>query len=576
MKAQELLTKYKAGQRDFKGVSVSGENITWACLAEIDLRGADLQYVNLSCANLSRANLSNGANLSFADLSRADLSEADLSDSNLEGANLDGATLEGILYNDKTIFPRGFSLSLIKPKPTENPADSRATHTITQATSKDLEKAIAKTLTTNLAEVHKEELTIAQTARDTFWAQRDANPTDVAWVEIESTTSSSPVKLTTVSAWECIHTLKAHRAAVNAVTISSNGSWFASGSDDRALYLWDLNTGRYAFSFLGQSQEVTSVAISPNSQFIASGCLDQKVTAWHLESHKLLRTFIESRTAKSHNGPVHAVLFTPSGQKLISGGADKTIKIWNIQTGSLMRTLHGHSAAVTAVVLSPDGKTLVSGSVDQSVGLWDFETGTLRHLLTGHQAWIHALAISPDGQTIVSASNDGNLKIWNLGAGSAPYSMAANTSLMSTKKIESIISVKSPEVEIDTKRQDFDRLIQECKDLNIPGFSWKRFSSQGESFNFQQHRDYWTNRQSAGSVLYSIAAHAPGVISVAISPDGQTIASGGDRTIKLWDLSTGQLLNTLDGGYPVAFSPDGKKLVSGGDNHTVKIWQKIA
>jgi hypothetical protein len=53
MKAQELLTKYKAGQRDFRGVSLRGENLAWANLAHIDFRAANLQDVNLSGADLS-------------------------------------------------------------------------------------------------------------------------------------------------------------------------------------------------------------------------------------------------------------------------------------------------------------------------------------------------------------------------------------------------------------------------------------------------------------------------------------------------------------------------------------------
>jgi WD40 repeat protein len=571
MNSKELIAQYRAGRRDFQNVDVAGIDLTWTILSDADFRGANLQGVIFNGATLHRVDFSDNANLRLADLSRADLIEANLNGANLEGANLTDTNLSRARFDEKTIFPKGF----------QHPRTSETTSFISiPHSTQDWEKAIAQKLTSNLAEVHKEEYTTAQNARDTFWTERDAKTIDVTWVDVEDTQSSSPSPrelITPAITWECLHTIKFHKATVNAVAISMNGKWLASSGDDRALYLWDLSTGRYAFSFLGQSQEVTSVAISPDTKIIASGCLDQKITAWHLESHNLLRTFIESGTAKSHSGPVHTVLFTPSGQKLISGGADQTIKIWNVQTGSLMRTLHGHSAAVTAVVLSPDEKTLVSGSVDQSIGLWDIETGKLRHLLTGHQAWIHALAISPDGQTLVSASNDGNLKIWNLSAGSVLHSISAHSSLMATKKIEPIISAESSKVEIDTKRQEFDKLIQECKNLSIPGFSWKRFSTQGESFNFQQHCDYWMNRKSADSVIHSIEAHTPGVISVAISPDGETIASGGsDLAIKLWSLITGQLLETLEGCCPVAFSPDGKKLVSGGANHTIKIWQKIA
>jgi WD40 repeat protein len=67
------------------------------------------------------------------------------------------------------------------------------------------------------------------------------------------------------------------------------------------------------------------------------------------------------------------------------------------------------------------------------------------------------------------------------------------------------------------------------------------------------------------------------VYSIAISPDGETIASGSDdNTIKLWNLKTGEFNNTLSGHsssvYSVAFSPDGQTLVSGSYDKTIKLW----
>jgi uncharacterized protein YjbI with pentapeptide repeats len=77
MKAQELIEKYKNGQRDFRGVCLSGKNLAWATLTQIDLRASDLQETNLSGANLSGANLSEKTNLAFANQSCTDLNNAD-------------------------------------------------------------------------------------------------------------------------------------------------------------------------------------------------------------------------------------------------------------------------------------------------------------------------------------------------------------------------------------------------------------------------------------------------------------------------------------------------------------------
>jgi WD40 repeat protein/tRNA A-37 threonylcarbamoyl transferase component Bud32 len=77
--------------------------------------------------------------------------------------------------------------------------------------------------------------------------------------------------------------------------------------------------------------------------------------------------------------------------------------------------------------------------------------------------------------------------------------------------------------------------------------------------------------------LHTLTGHSRWVTAVAISADGNTIASGGlDDSIKVWDRSTGELLRTLTGHHKpincLSISPDGQTLVSGSDDHTVRLW----
>lgn len=88
---------------------------------------------------------------------------------------------------------------------------------------------------------------------------------------------------------------------------------------------------------------------------------------------------------------------------------------------------------------------------------------------------------------------------------------------------------------------------------------------------------WWAGEADALTAARSVEAHNGWIRAVAVSPDGQTVAScGNDRLVKLWSAADGKHLKTLEGHdshvYNLAFHPDGTRLVSGDLKGNVKDW----
>jgi len=129
--------------------------------------------------------------------------------------------------------------------------------------------------------------------------------------------------------------LSGHTNSMRSATFSSDGTSLVSGGGDRAVKLWDVQTGGVAKSFHGHTKDVFSVSISADCTMIASGSEDNTIRLWDIQTEGCLHTVEQP-------GSVYHVAFSPmDSQSLISTSGGKGWQ-WNI-SGCKMNPVHDGS-----------------------------------------------------------------------------------------------------------------------------------------------------------------------------------------------------------------------------------------
>jgi len=385
-------------------------------------------------------------------------------------------------------------------------------------------------------------------------------------VEIWDTATHKPV-----AAWPS--------AFVLSLAYSLDGKRLATGSYDGMVQVWDTATNQQLQTYKGHSGGVESLAFSPKGSHLATGGMDGTVRVWDVRKQRedisIPRTSnLEFRalsldgqtvvtgvifgpgrirlwstaTGKPRSAPIElrrsetVVAWSDDGKHLYLWDAETNIRVVDASAGEQVRGFKvGSKSKDYRFAVDPSEKWCVHSAAGDSLKLLDTKTGTEVRTFKSLPEPLHALVFSPDASRLVAADQAGRLKLWNPTSGGE----------IATTQLNGIYIMRI-------------RFSPDGKRLAVIG-NLRRFLT-----GVVRILDSETLQE-----IHVLKGHTLNVRDVVFSPDGQRLATASyDRTVRIWDVATGQEVLKLSGFHAdeIRFVANGRRLLGVSLDLKIRVW----
>lgn len=343
---------------------------------------------------------------------------------------------------------------------------------------------------------------------------------------------------------------------VGAIAFSPDGNMLAAASSSE-IRIIDTDTGSKIKSF-NVDEEFRSLTFSPNGKYLAAGSVGGILDVWDLAAGKQMKPLSgfwfdrDSRVpTSSRDGEFTSMVFSQDNDWLVAANEYHSVHVWNLKTGVCLRTLDAPGSKPTCLAFDPCRKILASGYDDGSICIWSFDAGKLMSKLHSEPYAVQSIDWSADGKMIALA--DYGIKLYDATTGKLLRRLCTSR----TWKYNKVV------------------------------FSPTRTIVAGWSSDFNGYITLWDARTGAVFAHWDNVRTRP----LVFSPDGKFLVTSDDSSISIWDVDqcisnnktkptknakpASQILPDSKDQYSIAIAPDGKTLASC-SFRTVTLWNVVS
>ena len=365
--------------------------------------------------------------------------------------------------------------------------------------------------------------------------------------------------------------------AATSVAWSRDGGRYAGAGEDGTAIVWEAPAGIEVARFQGHRRgTVLSLSYAPGVPRVATSGRDGTVRIWHVPTldpvFKLPALDDSASRWDRPARPAVSVLYAPTSNRLalVSDGLSGSVLEARNITTAVGPIIHGASG-VKSAAWSPDGLRLAAAE-SQFVTVKDLSASDrwpihLEQSASDEFSAIAHVAWSRDGERVWGAADSGAIAwAWRTGAVVAEVHPSGGARYVEESTDGALLLTLSGDFrrpvvqvwEVGTQVEVADIVEDRMRIADA------RFLSDGERVlvrhRFRPEPSIWDSR--TGERLFGLAGHRGSIRSMAVSPNGDWIATAGaDRTVRIWDSQTGSGLAEMESGLisvlGVVFHPDG-------------------